>query len=356
MINGRWPNRDKNKSLFSDNSTNVALRKFKMSRTTMKPTIVIALGGNALLRRGQVLSYENQLENVKVAAESIAKLSKEYRIAIVHGNGPQVGLLSQQNDAFDAVPSYPLSCLVAESQGMIATMLAQELRNRVDCNVTTILTHVDVDKADPAFNDPTKFIGQVYSEKEAYDLAEEFGWSIRQDGDYFRRVVASPAPKNIRESELISLALQHDNIVICCGGGGIPVCTDNHGITTNIDCVIDKDSTASLLSQQISADYFLILTDGDGVFFHYGKPNQIKLDIATTEELKGYSFDKGSMQPKIDSMINYVENVDISIGIIADLHLALDALNGTAGTKIVKNKFYDDSISHQQNDGELTPA
>ncbi len=325
-----------------------------MSLTTIKPTIVIALGGNALLRRGQVLSYENQLENVKVAAKSIAKLSKDYRIAIVHGNGPQVGLLSQQNDAFDAVPSYPLSCLVAESQGMIATMIAQELRNLVDYNVTTILTHVDVDNADPAFSEPMKFIGQVYSETEANTLAAEFGWSIRQDGDYFRRVVASPAPKNIRESELISLALQHDHIVICCGGGGIPICTDKHSITTNIDCVIDKDSTASLLSQQISADYFLILTDGDGVFFHYGKPNQVKLDIATTEELKGYPFDKGSMQPKIDAMINYVENVDISIGIITDLHLALDALNGTAGTKIVKEKFYDDSLPYRKNDGELT--
>ncbi len=310
-----------------------------MNHTTIKPTIVIALGGNALLRRGQVLSYENQLENVKVAAESIAKLSKDYRIAIVHGNGPQVGLLSQQNDAFEAVPSYPLSCLVAESQGMIATMIAQELRNRVDCNVTTILTHVDVDNTDPAFDEPMKFIGQVYSEQEAKMHAKEFGWSIRQDGEYFRRVVASPAPKNIRESELISLALQNDNIVICCGGGGIPVCTDEQGITTNIDCVIDKDSTAALLSQQISANFFLILTDGDGIFFHYGKPNQIKLDIATTEELKAYSFDKGSMQPKIDAMINYVENVDTSTGIIADLHLALDALNGKAGTMIVKEKI-----------------
>lgn len=301
----------------------------------MKPTIVIALGGNALLRRGQVASYENQLESVKVAAASIAKLSEHYQVAIVHGNGPQVGLLCQQNDAYDAVPSYPLSCLVAETQGMIATMLVQELRKLVKKDITSILTHVEVDANDSAFENPSKFIGQVYSFEEATELAEKFNWVVRPDGEYYRRVVGSPAPQKVYESDAIKQALANDNIVICGGGGGIPV-ANNNGELNNIDCVIDKDSTASLLSREISADYFLILTDGDGVYLNWGKPDQVKLDSVTTTKLKEYSFDKGSMQPKVDAIIGYVEATPSAVGVIADLNLALDSLNGTAGTKITQ--------------------
>ncbi|WP_428774408.1 carbamate kinase [Vibrio sp.] len=302
----------------------------------MKPTIVIALGGNALLRRGQVPSYENQLSSVALAAESIAKLSEHYRVAIVHGNGPQVGLLSQQNEAFQqSVPSYPLSCLVAETQGMIATMLVQELRKRANKDIVSILTHVEVDANGPEFDDPTKFIGQVYSHEEALKLAEQYNWEIRADGQYYRRVVASPKPKKVRESKAIKQALEQDNIVICCGGGGIPV-AEAGGEINNVDCVIDKDATASLLSREISADYFLILTDGDGIFINWGQPDQFKLDTVSCEALKQYQFDKGSMQPKVDAIVDYVETTPGSTGVVGDLTLALESLAGTAGTQVVK--------------------
>lgn len=301
----------------------------------MKPTIVIALGGNALLRRGQVASYENQLESIKVAAASIAKLSEDYRVAIVHGNGPQVGLLCLQNDSYNVVPSYPLSCLVAETQGMIGTMLVQELRKLVDKSITSILTHVEVDENDSAFAHPSKFIGQVYSFEEATKLAEKFNWIIRPDGEYYRRVIGSPTPRKVYESDAIKQALDNNDIVICAGGGGIPV-ANNNGELNNIDCVIDKDSTASLLSREINADYFLILTDGDGVYLNWGKPDQVKLESVTTKKLKEYSFDKGSMQPKVNAIIDYVEAIPSAVGIIADLNLALDSLKGMAGTKITK--------------------
>lgn len=302
----------------------------------MKPIIVVALGGNALLRRGQVPSYQNQLNSVALAAESIAHLSEQYRIAIVHGNGPQVGLLSQQNEAYqESVPAYPLSCLVAETQGMIGTMLVQELRKRTNKNIVSILSHVEVDANSPEFNEPTKFIGQIYRYEEAQKLAQQYGWDICADGEYYRRVVASPQPKKVLESKAIKQALEQDNIVICCGGGGIPIAKCGE-VMSNVDCVIDKDATASLLSSEISADYFLILTDGDGIFINWGKPNQFKLDTISCNELKSYKFDKGSMQPKVDAIINYVEAIPNSTGIIADLTRALDALAGKAGTHITQ--------------------
>ena len=301
----------------------------------MKPTIVVALGGNALLRRGQLMSFENQLENVKVAANVIGRLSKDFKVAIVHGNGPQVGLLAQQNDAYKSVPAYPLSCLVAETQGMIATMLVQELRKSSDCPIVSILTHVEVDAHDKAFNDPTKFIGAVYSEEEAKKLAEQYNWAIKADGDYFRRVVASPEPIAVREHKAIKTALDNDNIVICCGGGGIPVSESNR-VLSNIDCVIDKDATAALLADQINADFFLILTDGDGIFLNWGKENQVKLDTVTVDELSQYQFASGSMQPKVDAIMRFVRANRENVGLIADLNLAVEAMAGKAGTRVTQ--------------------
>lgn len=299
----------------------------------MKPTIVVALGGNALLRRGQVLSYDNQLENIKIAANVIGKLSKDYNVAIVHGNGPQVGLLAQQNDAYKEVPAYPLSCLVAETQGMIATMLVQELRKSSESNIVSILTHVEVDSKDKAFEDPTKFIGAVYSKEEATKLAEQYNWSIKPDGEYFRRVVASPEPIAVREHKAIKSALQEGNIVICCGGGGIPVANVD-GVLTNTDCVIDKDATAALLAEQIQADFFIILTDGDGIFLNWGKPDQRKLEEVTVTELAQYKFASGSMQPKIDAISRFVKAKQANVGLIADLKLAVEAMEGKAGSRV----------------------
>ncbi|AWX15446.1 carbamate kinase [Mergibacter septicus] len=299
-----------------------------------KPTIVIALGGNALLRRGQIMSYQNQLENIRIAADAIGKLTKEYRIAIVHGNGPQVGLLAQQNEAYSAVPAYPLSCLVAETQGMIATMLVQELQKICDKPITSILTHVEVDPNDLAFIEPTKFIGAVYDQTQAETLAKKYHWQIKADGNFYRRVVASPKPLAVRESSAIRTALDNDNIVICAGGGGIPVAKQD-GIFTNIDCVIDKDATASLLATQIKADYFLILTDGDGIYLNWGKENQTKLTKITASELATYQFDPGSMQPKVNAVINFVQQTPDGKAIITDLNLANQALKGKSGTLII---------------------
>lgn len=298
----------------------------------MKPIIVIALGGNALLRRGQILSYENQLENTKIAAKAIAQLANDYRIAIVHGNGPQVGLLAQQNEHYTAVPAYPLSCLIAETQGMIATMLTQELKKLTKQPITTFLTHIEVDTNDSAFIEANKFIGAAYSAEEAKKLAKKYDWQIKQDGNCYRRVVTSPTPLAIQEIDAIQTALIQQNIVICCGGGGIPVSQEQ----TNINCVIDKDATASLLAKTLNADYFLILTDGDGIFLNWGKENQQKLESISSQELATYQFDKGSMQPKVDAIIDYVNSVEQGIGIIADLHLAHNAILGFAGTRVIK--------------------
>ncbi|OBW96120.1 carbamate kinase [Gallibacterium salpingitidis] len=301
----------------------------------MKPTIVIALGGNALLKRGQLMSYDNQLANISIVARSISKLVDKYRIAIVHGNGPQVGLLAQQNDVYTSVPAYPLSCLVAETQGMISTILIQELRKLVVQPVTSIITHVEVDVNDAAFLEPNKFIGGVYDKQEAESLAQQYHWQIKQDGQYYRRVVASPKPLSIQENQIIRSALDQDNIVICCGGGGIPV-SQQEGQLSNTDCVIDKDASASLLAKEIQAEYFLILTDGDGIYLNWGKENQQKLDQVAVQELLTYQFDKGSMQPKVDAIIDYVSNVNNGIGIIADMNFVLEALEGEAGTRVIK--------------------
>lgn len=301
----------------------------------MKPTIVIALGGNALLKRGQVMSYDNQLENIRLVADSISKLVDKYRIAIVHGNGPQVGLLAQQNDVYVDVPAYPLSCLVAETQGMISTMLIQELRKLVKLPITSIITHIEVDSSDEAFLEPNKFIGSVYGKEEAEKLAKKYHWQIKQDGNYYRRVVASPKPLSIQENSIIRSALNQDNIVICCGGGGIPVSKQN-GQLLNIDCVIDKDASASLLAKEIQAEYFLILTDGDGIYLNWGKSNQCKLDKVSVDELLTYKFDKGSMQPKVDAIVDYVHNMNNGIGIIADINFVSEALENKAGTRVIK--------------------
>ncbi|MFC0309959.1 carbamate kinase [Gallibacterium trehalosifermentans] len=301
----------------------------------MKPTIVIALGGNALLKRGQIMSYDNQLANISLVAAAISQLVDKYRIAIVHGNGPQVGLLAQQNDIDTSVPAYPLSCLVAETQGMISTILVQELRKLVKQPITSIITHIEVDSRDEAFLAPNKFIGSVYDQAEAEALAKKYHWQIKQDGQYYRRVVASPKPLSIQENEIIRSALEQDNIVICCGGGGIPVSKQN-GQLLNIDCVIDKDASASLLAKEIQAEYFLILTDGDGIYLNWGKDNQRKLDEVSVSELLTYEFDKGSMQPKVDAIVDYVCNMNNGVGIIADMNFVAEALENKAGTRVIR--------------------
>ncbi|HGH4669085.1 TPA: carbamate kinase [Enterobacter cloacae] len=298
-----------------------------------KPTLVVALGGNALLKRGEPLEAEIQRKNIDLAARTIAGLTAQWRVVLVHGNGPQVGLLALQNSAYDKVAPYPLDVLGAESQGMIGYMLQQALKNSLpQREVSVLLTQVEVDADDPAFSNPTKYIGPVYSEAQAKTLQAEKGWVFRADGSYFRRVVPSPQPKRIVESDAIAALIQRDHLVICNGGGGVPVVENANGYH-GIEAVIDKDLSAALLARQIEADALLILTDADAVYLDWGKPTQRPLAQVTPERLKGMAFDAGSMGPKVAACREFVEacNGIAGIGALAD---GAEILAGEKGTLI----------------------
>ncbi|MRM13294.1 carbamate kinase [Enterobacter cloacae subsp. dissolvens] len=298
-----------------------------------KPTLVVALGGNALLKRGEPLEAEIQRQNIEQAARTIAGLTVQWRVVLVHGNGPQVGLLALQNSAYDKVAPYPLDVLGAESQGMIGYMLQQALKNSLpQREVSVLLTQVEVDADDPAFSNPTKYIGPVYSEAQAKTLQAEKGWVFRADSSYFRRVVPSPQPKRIVESDAIAALIQRDHLVICNGGGGVPVVENANGYH-GIEAVIDKDLSAALLARQIEADALLILTDADAVYLDWGKPTQRPLAQVTPELLKGMAFDAGSMGPKVAACREFVEacNGIAGIGALAD---GAEILAGEKGTLI----------------------
>ena len=299
-----------------------------------KPTVVVALGGNALLRRGEPLEADIQRKNIATAAKTIALIAEEYNVVLVHGNGPQVGLLALQNSAYTKVSPYPLDVLGAESQGMIGYMLIQELKNLMPSrNVTALLTQVQVDPQDPAFANPTKFIGPVYEEAEARALAAEKQWSVKADGKFFRRVVPSPLPQRIVEGDAIETLIAQGHLIICTGGGGIPVTWDGQSLT-GIEAVIDKDMSAAYLAKQIKADALLILTDADAVYLDWGKPTQRPLRVTSPDELAGVKFDAGSMGPKVEASCEFVKATGGMVG-IGSLEDGLAILKGEAGTNIV---------------------
>ena len=299
-----------------------------------KPTVVVALGGNALLRRGEPLEADIQRKNIATAAKTIALIAQEYNVVLVHGNGPQVGLLALQNSAYTKVSPYPLDVLGAESQGMIGYMLIQELKNLMPSrNVTALLTQVQVDPKDPAFANPTKFIGPVYEEAEARALAAEKQWSVKADGKFFRRVVPSPLPQRIVEGNAIETLIAQGHLIICTGGGGIPVTWDGQCLT-GIEAVIDKDMSAAYLARQIKADALLILTDADAVYLDWGKPTQHPLRVTSPDELAGVKFDAGSMGPKVEASCEFVKATGGMVG-IGSLEDGLAILKGEAGTNIV---------------------
>ncbi|WP_308380515.1 carbamate kinase [Serratia marcescens] len=297
-------------------------------------TLVIALGGNALLQRGAVLSAENQYKSIALIADAIGKLAQKYRIAIVHGNGPQVGLLALQNLAYRDVPPYPLDILVAESQGMIGYMLAQQLNA---CHpqqpVSTLLTRVLVDAQDADYQAPSKFIGPVYAPEQRQALEAKYGWTLKADGNYIRRVVPSPAPQKILDIEAITLLLSQRHIVICNGGGGIPMIADEHGLTGS-EAVIDKDLAAALLAEQVGADHLVILTDADAVYQEWGTPRQRAIRRATTQELAPMAVADGAMGPKIMAVSRFVDRTGRTahIGGLQDIDAVLA---GQAGTSIL---------------------
>ena len=297
--------------------------------------IVVALGGNALLRRGQDLTAENQRANVRTAALALAPVACEHQLVISHGNGPQVGLLALQAAAYQAVEPYPLDVLGAQTEGMIGYMIEQELGNLLPFEVpfATILTMVEVDPQDPAFASPSKPIGPLYSEAEAARLAAERGWSMAADGPAFRRVVPSPLPQRIFEIRPIRWLLERGTIVICSGGGGIPTAYGADGKLHGVEAVIDKDRASALLAQQLEADFYLMATDVDAVAVRWGTPQERRVRRASPRALAGFEFAAGSMRPKVEAACEFAQRTDkaAAIGALADIGRILE---GTAGTLV----------------------
>jgi carbamate kinase len=292
--------------------------------------LVIALGGNALLRRGEPAEAETQRQNVLRAASSLAALASEHELVVTHGNGPQVGLLALEADAYKAVAPYPLDVLGAESQGMIGYLLAQALRANVEREVVAVLTQVVVDADDPAFAQPTKPIGPVYDEEEARRLATEHGWTVAADGDYFRRVVASPKPREIVELDAIEDLLSSGAIVVCAGGGGIPVVAEGRRLS-GVEAVIDKDLTAALLAEEVGAERLVMLTDVPYVERHWGTAAAEPIRQATPASLHEMMFASGSMGPKIEAACRFVERTggEAAIGSLAELAAVARGQTGT---------------------------
>ncbi len=303
--------------------------------------VVVALGGNALLQRGEPMTADVQRHNTRTAAQALAPVAIEHELVLSHGNGPQVGLLALQADAYKEVEAYPLDVLGAQTQGMIGYMIEQELGNLLPFEVpfATILTMVEVDPDDPAFQDPTKFVGPVYEKEVAEKLAADKGWTIKPDGNKWRRVVPSPLPKRIFEERPIRLLLEHGAVVICAGGGGIPTMYDpqNKDTLIGVEAVIDKDRATELLAHDIDADLYIMATDVDGVYLDWGTPEQRRIETISADELAQYDFAAGSMGPKVEAAIDFVRKTGkrAAIGSLADIE---QIVAGTAGTNIVGNK------------------
>lgn len=300
--------------------------------------IVIALGGNALIKRGQPLEADLQLHNISIAAKAIAELTQENTVIVTHGNGPQVGLLALQAEAYNRVKPYPLDVLGAESEGMIGYLIEQKLLNELpNRQVATLLTQVEVDVDDPAFVHPTKPIGPLYTEAEAKQIATERGWTIAPDGDAYRRVVPSPEPRRIIELSTIRLLVQSGAIVVCTGGGGIPVVITK-GAIRGVEAVIDKDLAAALLAIKLNADALLLLTDVDAVYVEWGSPNAKPLSLVTPQELRSYQFASGSMAPKVEAACRFV-NATKGFAGIGRLEDAGTILARQAGTIVQSSNF-----------------
>jgi carbamate kinase len=299
--------------------------------------IVVALGGNALLKRGEPMTAENQRANVRVAASALARVAKDHELVVSHGNGPQVGLLALQSAAYPEVETYPLDVLGAETEGMIGYMLEQELGNEMPFEVplATILTMVEVDPADPAFQDPAKFVGPVYGEAEAKALAASKGWVVKPDGDMWRRVVPSPRPKRIFEIRPMRWLLERGTVVICAGGGGIPTMYEagKERHLVGVEAVIDKDLASRLLARDLEADLFVMATDVDGVYVDWGTPDQRRIDRVSPDELRAYSFPAGSMGPKVDAAAEFASSTGrrAAIGSLTEIE---GLVAGTAGTNV----------------------
>jgi len=298
--------------------------------------LVVALGGNALLRRSQPPTAANQLANLRVAVSQLARLAGSHDMVLTHGNGPQVGLLALQSAAYTAVDSYPLDVLDAESEGMLGYLLEQELANLLppSRSVVSILTRVEVDAGDAAFSHPSKPIGPVYTAEQAQQAAAAHGWVMGADGSGRRRLVASPAPINVLCMRAIDCLLAQGALVIAAGGGGIPVVKKPGGVGfQGVEAVIDKDLCSALIATNIQADCLLIATDVAGIFLNWGLPTQRLLLKSTPQELLAHDFASGSMAPKVAAACAFVRATKRR-AVIGDLKHIEAMLAGTAGTQI----------------------
>jgi carbamate kinase len=303
--------------------------------------VLVALGGNALLRRGQALSAENQLDNIKRAASQLARVAVHHQLVLTHGNGPQVGLLALQSAAYTKVDAYPLDVLGAQTEGMIGYLLEQELANLLPKSqtVTTLLTRVEVDPKDPAFKKPTKPIGPMYTLAESQQVVATKHWTMAPDGESFRRVVASPKPLRVIGLDSIRYLLQHGVLVIAAGGGGIPVAqgTDGHSLH-GVEAVIDKDLCSGLLARELEVDCLIIATDVEAVYLDWGLPSQHAIENITPKNLARHVFPAGSMEPKVEAAIEFA----LATGkkaIIGSLDKIEDMLAGFSGTQVFNEKL-----------------
>jgi carbamate kinase len=299
--------------------------------------IVVALGGNALLKRGEPMTAEVQRANVRIAAKALAPVARAHQLVISHGNGPQIGLLALQGAAYRADEAFPLDVLGAQTEGMIGYMIEQELGNLLPFEVpfATLLTMVEVDGADPAFENPAKFVGPDFEKPEADRLAAAKGWVFKQDGARWRRVVPSPLPKRIFENRPIKWLLEHGTIVICAGGGGIPTMYERGAERrlAGVEAVIDKDLCSELLAREVEADRFVMLTDADAVYVDWGTPAQRPIRRAPAAALAALPLPAGSMGPKVEAACRFVTATGktAAIGALPDL---ASILAGEAGTTV----------------------
>lgn len=303
--------------------------------------IVAALGGNALLERGQKPDASIQSENAARAVAALAPLASEHELVLTHGNGPQVGVLALQSASDPNLTTpYPFDVLGAQTQGMIGYWLLQALQNHLPGRqVSAIINQTLVSAADPAFANPTKFIGEVYDEQRAHELADERGWTVKQDGKQWRRVVGSPRPERVVETRLIRLLLNSGAVVVCAGGGGVPVIRNEEGHLEGVEAVVDKDLTASVLAQALDADVLMILTDVPHVLKGYGTPDEEPIVRATPAAIRREDLPAGSMGPKVEAACRFVELTG-DMAAIGRLDDAQDIIDGNAGTIITPGGDY----------------
>jgi carbamate kinase len=301
----------------------------------MRPCVVVALGGNALLRRGEPLEADTQARAARAAAGLLARVSSANRLVITHGNGPQVGLLALMSDAYTATAPYPLDVLGSETEGQIGYVLELELDNAIaDQDTVAVLTRVVVDAGDPAFSAPSKFIGPVYSQREARSLADRHGWTVKRDGESWRRVVASPEPRRIVQLGAIERLVDAGFLVVCTGGGGIPVTEDDDGRARGVEAVVDKDLASALLAIDLRADTLVLATDVAVVYDDYGTPAQRPIVRATPSGLRAHKFAAGSMGPKVEAACRFVERTGAR-AVIGSLDRIDELLSGRAGTQVL---------------------